>query len=417
MGTYDVVIIGGGINGAGIAQCAAAAGFSVLVLEKGCIGGQTSANSSKLIHGGLRYLETGQLSLVRKSLAERAMLLKLAPSLVKPIPFYIPVYQDSKRNKWTLRVGLSLYALLSDFDPLARFKSLPVMQWSQITGLKLQGLIVVYQYWDAQTDDKALTQAVMDSAQTLGAKILSNTRSDTIIHHQDGCEVHYYCEADLASDSGLDSDLDLNSGLEKESQTNPMLTKVRVGCVINAAGPWVNQVLENVEPPISVEEVEYIQGSHLLLDIAPPLGVLYLESCFDARVVFVMPWKGKTLIGTTEIQLNSVGDKPTPTREEIEYLLGIYCHYFPHSSPIDQLESLILYTFCGVRVLPKHNSHVFDMPRDILLKSTVSHPKIMTLYGGKLTTYRSTAKEVVAWMEGLLGKRMKVAHFDSLKLG
>ncbi|MGL4746222.1 MAG: FAD-dependent oxidoreductase, partial [Shewanella sp.] len=171
MSSYDIAIIGGGISGVGIAQYAAAAGYSTLLIEKGEIGGQTSANSSKLIHGGLRYLESGQINLVRKSLLERRNLLDLAPSLVKPVPFYIPVYQDSQRNPLTIRAGLSLYALLSEFDPLGRFVSIPAVHWHRFKGLKLSGLKAVFQYWDAQTDDKLLTQAVARSAQALGAHI------------------------------------------------------------------------------------------------------------------------------------------------------------------------------------------------------------------------------------------------------
>lgn len=161
MSSYDIAIIGGGISGVGIAQYAAAAGYSTLLIEKGEIGGQTSANSSKLIHGGLRYLESGQVNLVRKSLQERRHLLDFAPSLVKAVPFYIPVYQDSQRNPWTIRAGLSLYALLSEFDPLGRFVSIPAVHWHRFNGLKLQGLKAVFQYWDAQTDDKLDRKSVV----------------------------------------------------------------------------------------------------------------------------------------------------------------------------------------------------------------------------------------------------------------
>ncbi|SQH75273.1 FAD-dependent glycerol-3-phosphate dehydrogenase, family protein [Shewanella benthica] len=386
MDTIDVVIIGGGINGAGIAQCASAAGYSVLLLEKGAIGGQTSANSSKLIHGGLRYLETGQISLVRNSLSERRALLRLAPHLVKAVPFYIPVYDTSQRNQWAIRAGLMAYSVLSEFDPLGRFTSLPAVEWSKISGLKLQGLKAVFRYWDAQTDDKALTQAVMRSAQDLGAQVLRYAECDAIVHMPDHCEVSYLYQDDLVVQ--------------------------RASCVINAAGPWVNDVIESLVPPMAKEHVDLVQGSHLLLDIPAPSGILYLESCFDNRVVFVMPWKGKTLLGTTETILDKLAGKPESTREEISYLLGIYKHYFPTQGSVEQLENLIIDTFCGVRVLPKLNGSSFDRPREILLKTSITHPRLMTLYGGKLTTFRITSKEVVRWLASKLGKRTSIADVD-----
>ncbi|BAJ03547.1 FAD-dependent oxidoreductase [Shewanella violacea] len=390
MDTIDLVIIGGGINGAGIAQCASAAGYSVLLLEKGAIGGQTSANSSKLIHGGLRYLETGQISLVRNSLSERRALLRLAPHLVKAVPFYIPVYDTSQRNQWAIRAGLTAYSVLSELDPLGRFTSLPAVEWSNIAGLKLQGLKAVFRYWDAQTDDKALTQAVMRSAQNLGAQVLTHAECDAIVHTPDYCDVSYLHQDNLVIQ--------------------------RASCVINAAGPWVNDVIDSLAPPMAKESVDLVQGSHLLLDIPALEGILYLESCFDNRVVFVMPWKGKTLLGTTETLLQELDGKPESTREEIYYLLGIYKHYFPALGSVEQLEGLIIDTFCGVRVLPKRDGSSFHRPREILLKTSVTHPRLMTLYGGKLTTYRTTSKEVVQWVESKLGKRMSIADLDTLAI-
>lgn len=390
MDTFDLVIIGGGINGAGIAQSASAAGYNVLLLEKGAVGEQTSANSSKLIHGGLRYLESGQVSLVRKSLSERRALLKLAPSLVKPIPFYIPIYESSQRSQWTIRAGLSAYALLSELDPLGRYKSIPATKWPEIQGLKLQGLVAIFQYWDAQTDDKALTKAVMKSAIELGTKVLQQTRCDAILHRPDHCEISYQHQGEHL--------------------------KVAALCVINATGPWVNELIDCVTPPMAREEVELVQGTHLLLNIAPPDGILYLESCFDQRVVFVMPWRGKTLLGTTETPLASLEGKPKPKREEINYLLGIYQHYFADSGGIEILESKIIDTFCGVRVLPKQVGTSFERSRELWLQTRESHPRLLTLYGGKLTTFRSTAKEVTLWLEQMLGGRKVVADIDSLPL-
>ena len=169
--SYDLVIIGGGIHGAGIAQAAAARGLSVMVLEQSGIASGTSSRSSKLIHGGLRYLESGQFALVRECLHERTLLLKLAPQLVKLKSFYIPVYRDTTRRPWLLHLGLSLYALLGGLHPAVRFCRVPQSRWRNLDGLDTAQLEAVFQYNDAQTDDAALTRAVMRSAQQLGAQL------------------------------------------------------------------------------------------------------------------------------------------------------------------------------------------------------------------------------------------------------
>lgn len=390
MASFDIAIIGGGISGVGIAQYAAAAGYSTLLIEKGEIGGQTSANSSKLIHGGLRYLETGQINLVRKSLLERRHLLNLAPTLVKAVPFYIPVYDNSQRSPWTIRAGLSMYALLSEFDSLGQFVSVPAVHWHRFKGLKLKGLKAVFQYWDAQTDDKLLTQAVARSAQALGAEVYAEAEFLELEHRRETCELSFSHRGEIH--------------------------KAEASLVINAAGPWVNTVLNKVLPPLAGVELDWVQGAHVLLDIPAPDGILYLESCFDKRVIFVMPWYGQTLVGTTETELASLDKPPQATESEINYLLGIYKHYFPLTPEIDELKTKITQTFCGIRVLPKQNSQAFERPRDTLMKTSISHPRILSLYGGKLTTFRSTSAEVLEWIEKALGKREAIADVDKLSL-
>src|SRR6185436_2703518 len=168
---YDLLIIGAGIHVVGVAQAAAAAGYSVLVLEKTALAAGTSSKSSKLIHGGLRYLETGQLRLVRESLREREILLRVAPELVHLVPFYIPVYRRTRRRPWQITVGLSLYAALGGFTSANRFARLARDEWAALDGLETRALQAVFRYHDAQTDDAALTRAVMRSAQSLGAEL------------------------------------------------------------------------------------------------------------------------------------------------------------------------------------------------------------------------------------------------------
>lgn len=388
--SVDIAIIGGGISGVGIAQYAAAAGYRVLLIDKGEIGGQTSANSSKLIHGGLRYLETGQINLVRKSLKERRNLLNLAPTLVKPVPFYIPIYRESRRRPWAIRAGLSVYALLSELDPLGRFVSVPSVHWQRLQGLKLAGLEAVFQYWDAQTDDKLLTQAVARSAQALGADIYAQAELLGMEHRADGCTVRFS-----------------HDGRERQMEAS---------LVVNAAGPWVNEVIARVSPPLAAVDIDWVQGAHLLLAIPANDGILYLESCFDNRVIFVMPWYGQTLIGTTETELSSLTTSPQVTAAERAYLLGIYQHYFPLAGSLDELKDKIIKEYCGVRVLPKQPTQAFERARDTLMQTAVSHPRLLSLYGGKLTTFRSTSAEVLQWVTRHLGRRSALADVDRIIL-
>ena len=171
MKDFDVIIVGGGIHGAGVLQAVAAAGHSALLIEKQALASGTSSRSSKLIHGGLRYLESGQFALVRESLRERAVHLRIAPDLVELKPFFIPVYSDTRRRPWQLKLGLWLYALLGGFDSSTRFGTVPKSEWPQLDGLDTRNLDAVIRYYDAQTDDALLTRAVVDSARTLGGEL------------------------------------------------------------------------------------------------------------------------------------------------------------------------------------------------------------------------------------------------------
>ncbi|MGI2258756.1 glycerol-3-phosphate dehydrogenase/oxidase [Shewanella sp. GXUN23E] len=390
MGNTEILVVGGGIVGAGIAQAAAAAGYQVTLWERATLGGATSANSSKLIHGGLRYLESGQISLVKSCLEQRKALLKLAPDLVQAVPFYIPVYQDSRRGAVTIAAGLSLYAMLAELEPHGRFQLLPKSQWATLQGLSLQGLKHVFQYWDGKTHDSQLTRAVAASAGALGANILEGVSCDAIYQGARVCQV-----------SGHDG------------AGNPV--ECRASLVINACGPWVNGLLERVTPKLVGLPIDWVQGSHLLLDIEPPAGVLYLESHLDERVVFVIPWEGKTLLGTTETVLSAEPVAPTVTPAEEDYLLAIYGHYFTDWQE-SALRKLIVQRFCGVRVLPKAMGSAFGRSRETIIHSSGSHPGIISVYGGKLTEYRVTAQQVLTQIRQQLGTREAIADVDRLTL-
>ena len=386
---YDVVVAGGGIHGAGMAQAAAASGHSVLLLEQEAIAAGSSSRSSKLIHGGLRYLESGQLRLVRESLHERALMLKLAPELVRLQKFFIPVYDHSRRKPWQLRIGLSLYALLAGLDGAARFGTVPLSGWAQLDGLDTHGLRQVFYYHDAQTDDALLTAAVMRSAQSLGAELALPARFTGATLAGDEVQVRY-----------------LHNGSQLECTARVL---------VNAAGPWADALARCITPAISVPALELVQGTHLVLDGPPQQGVYYVESPRDGRAIFVMPWRNQLLVGTTEVRFHGDPAAVTPGPHEIHYLLGVLRHYFPKYR--DAAAAELRGAFAGLRVLPAGGGHAFHRSRETLLvPDRGARPRVLSIYGGKLTTWRAVAARAMALLAPSLPQRRVLARTDELEL-
>ena len=385
---YDVVVIGGGIHGAGIAQAAAANGYSVMLLEKTAIGAATSSKSSKLIHGGLRYLESFQFGLVKECLQERSILLRNAPELVRLVPFYIPVYKQTKRRPWKIRVGLQLYHALSKFDRDARFSLLPTQQWQSLDGLHIKDLLAVYQYFDAQTDDAALTKAVVHSARQLGAEVLCPASFDRATVTQQGCDV-------TISVAG-----------QQRSYTCSVL--------VNASGAWVNQVLKKCMPPQEGLTFDHVQGTHVIVNDSAKSGVFYLEAPQDQRAIFVIPWKGKTMVGTTETVFTGDVANVTPYESEITYLLDTYNHYFCDK---EKNKADVIDAFAGLRVLPRSSDSAFHRVRDTqLLLNVENKPRMVSVYGGKLTAYRSTSERVIQRIRASLPQRKPRGNTKELSL-
>jgi glycerol-3-phosphate dehydrogenase len=384
MQDVDVCVIGGGIQGCGVAQAAAAAGYKTILLEQTALAGATSSRSSKLIHGGLRYLESGQFALVAKSLAERERLIRNAPDLVRRVPFYIPIYKYSHRRPWQIGLGLSMYALLGRLQPGACYRKLDQHKWSTLDGLRQDGLQAVYQFWEAQTDDVQLTRAVMYSALQLGAQLL--------------CPVQFLA----AQRVGDRYQIDYLQGQNQDSLSSKVL--------INAAGPWVRDVHARVQSSVPMAENDLVQGAHLILKQSAPSGVYYVESPSDQRAVFIMPWHGQTLIGTTETIVHGDPAKVQPTEHEVDYLRNIAHYYFPHN------DDNVLEQFAGVRVLPKTERNVFNRSRDALLFTHRDLPGYVALIGGKLTAYRVTAEKVIQKMKTDLPLTKSIADTRILKL-
>lgn len=388
--SYDVVVVGGGIQGVGVAQAAAAAGHSVLLLEKTALAAGTSSKSSKLIHGGLRYLESYEFSLVHESLDERATLLRLAPDLVQLKRFYIPIFSRTRRRPWLVRSGLTLYAILGRMRKQVRFRKLPRSEWGGLDGLLTDGLDAVFQYHDAQTDDAALTAAVMRSAQGLGAELAMPAELVSAELTASGSVVKY-----------------LEDGSERSCEARVL---------VNAAGPWVNRVLERVTPLPRCQEIALVQGTHIVVSGDVERGLYYLEVPRDGRAVFIMPWKGNTLVGTTETRFRGDPDIVQPLRAEKNYLLRVLHRHFPRYRD----QCTMLDAFAGLRVLPAGPGHAFHRTREVILLSDREKdrepPRLLSVYGGKLTGYRATAEKVLARIAAALPARRPLADTRRLEL-
>lgn len=383
---FDIVVIGAGIHGAGVAQAGAAAGYRVLVLEQAKVATGTSSRSSKLIHGGLRYLEQFQFALVRECLQERDTLLRIAPELVNVRQFLIPIYRGSRRSPWQIYVGLKLYDVLAGSTPTPRSRRLARIQWSGLPPLKLDGLQAVFGYSDAQTDDALLTRAVMKSAESLGAQLRESARFLTASLNDEACEVQF----------------------EQQGSTHTIVSRT----LVNAAGPWAEKVAARVTPRAPQPALQLVQGSHILLSGLGVENCYYLEAPQDGRAVFVTPWKDLTLVGTTETPFT--GDDPASvaaTPKEIAYLETVAAHYFPGAQI--SLHS----AFAGLRVLPANRGAIFSRSRELLIVHNAGlQPRAVHMYGGKLTSYRSDALRVLKQLRSVLPGHKAVADTRQLVL-
>jgi len=382
---YDIAIIGGGIHGVGVAQASAAAGYRTVLLEQKHLAYGTSRWSSKLIHGGLRYLENFEFGLVRESLKERELLLKLAPDLVKRQNFYIPIYENTSRRPWKIRLGLLAYTVLAGGNKQTFFRSVPSTEWDSLDGLEKNGLGTVLQYTDAQTDDAKLTQAVMNSAIELGSDLICPAQFEQANRIEGGWQVAY-------SEKG--------NGHYFTTRT-----------LVNAAGPWASGLLANIDGGMPEFSTENVQGTHIELPGELNHGCYYMEVPSDKRAVFAMPWQGRTLVGTTEFTYKDDPHKVFSRDAAVEYLIKVYQHYFPRR------DATVLDRWAGLRVLPTSKGAAFKRSRETQLPvDNDLKPTVISIFGGKLTGYRVTAKKVIAKLKPSLPKVNERARTEELSL-
>lgn len=362
---FDVVIIGGGINGCGIAADAAMRGLKTLLIEKDDLASKTSSSSSKLIHGGLRYLEQYDFSLVKKALGERQMLLQMAPHLVHPIPLVLP-YKKQLRPAWLLRVGLFIY------DHLSRKNKLPNSQFIQRhSNTHLFAPLATdvqkgFLFYDCMTDDAQLTISNALQAKKYGAKIMPHT--------------------ELLEGKKNQNQWDLTIQTQNGQPHN-----IKAHVVINTAGPWVETVNDRLGIATHYH-LSLIKGSHILIPKLYSGDHGYLLQNQDQRVVFVLPYHDKTMIGTTDIKLTTLPEQLSISPEEISYLLQVVNTYFERSIQSQD----ILLSWSGVRPLIEHKDEKpQDLSRDYALHYSESPAPSLVVYGGKITTYRQLACDAV----------------------
>lgn len=377
MANYDLIIIGGGINGLGIAAEAATAGLSVLLADKSDWGAGTTSTSSRLIHGGLRYLQYGELGLVRESLHERGRLARRYPHLIHPIELMIPVYRGVGVEPWMLQVGLKLYDLLAR-DPLftrPRRLSKPEIA-AREPGLSHEALDAGFVYPDAQVEfPERVCVELARGAAGRGAVLLNHTRLTQLVWEQGrviGCVL-----------------IDELNGKERVETAS---------LVINAAGPWVDAVNRLLpQPPPRL--IGGTWGTHLVLPLRPegPRHHLYATAKRDGRPFFILPWDGRLLVGTTDVKYEGNPDEVRVEEWEIAYLLEELNRLFPAG---EYTEADVQMTTIGVRPLPaSHRKAGAVTRRHFLVDHEVKHGirGLASVVGGKLTTFRSLGESVVGW--------------------
>ena len=367
--TMDLLVVGGGINGAGIARDAAGRGLSVTLCERDDLASHTSSQSTKLIHGGLRYLEHYEFRLVAESLAEREVMLKLAPHLIEPLAFVLP-HEPHLRPAWMIRMGLFLY------DHLGGRMSLPKSFGVKLSGSRwgagLQPRFARgFVYADARVDDARLVIVNAMSARALGATI--RPRTALVSARRDGP----VWRAQL--DSG---------GVRSE---------VRARAIVNAAGPWVKDLLGRLHDDPGTASVRHVKGSHIVVPRVHPEEHAYILQNADKRIVFVIPYQQKySLIGTTDITVDDYAE-PHITEDEIDYLLKLANGYL--ATPLTQAD--IVWSYSGVRPLYDDGAaNPSAVTRDYVLKletgSEPMQPPLLSIFGGKITTYRPLAEAALA---------------------
>lgn len=372
---HDLVVIGGGATGLGIAVDAAARGLSVALVEAHDFSKGTSSRATKLVHGGVRYLAQGNLRLVSEALRERATLLRNAPHLAQPLPFVLPVYGARGRwlDRWFYGSGLVLYDLLASKASFGRTELLgTAAALERVPGLKREGLSGALHYWDGQFDDARLAVALARTAISLGALVVNHCAAIGLTH-RDGRVTGVVAE-------------DRESGEQHLLETS---------CVVNATGVWVDTV-RRMDLASSGDLVAPSQGVHLVVDseFLPGGCAVLVPRTNDGRVMFAVPWLGKTILGTTDTPRHDLAAEPEPFEAEIDLILGEAGRYLATAPSRADIRSV----WVGLRPLVKPQAEQAGETKHLSREHSVlvERSGLVTVTGGKWTIYRAMAEDVLA---------------------
>ncbi|MGE0312725.1 MAG: FAD-dependent oxidoreductase [Lautropia sp.] len=393
-GRHDLIVIGGGATGLGVALDAAQRGLTVALLEADDFAKGTSSRATKLLHGGVRYLAQGDVALVREALHERSRVLRNAPHLAQPLPFVMPVYGWRGRLalKWFYGAGLMIYDLMSGADRIGRtaFASRTrCLEW--MPGLRTANLAGAVRYWDGQFDDARLAIAIARSAAARGADVVGR------------CRV-----------VGLTRDQGRTTGVVAEDLESGLRLTLQAGCVVNATGVWVDEV-RRLDPDDEGDIVAPSQGVHLVVDrdFLPGREALLVPRTADGRVLFAVPWLGKLILGTTDTPREDLAIEPRAFEHEIAFILAEAGRYLARAPSRSDVRSV----WVGLRPLvnaPARRERAAGDPAKAETKTLsrehtvlVSDSGLVTVTGGKWTTYRAMAEDVLAccMARGLLPMR------------
>lgn len=379
--SYDLVIIGGGATGLGVALDAALRGFSVVLVESHDFAKGTSSRATKLVHGGVRYLAQGNISLVREALHERATLLHNAPHIAQPLPFVMPSYKLWEAPFYG--VGLKMYDALAGKSGLGPTEFLNRQETLQhLPTLQRAGLKGGVKYWDGQFDDARLALALARSAARQGALLINYCRANRLMH-EDGKLVGLACQD------------------QETGQSYTLSTR----CVINATGVWVDELRQQdgmamnafqAKKAVSIAAiVAPSQGVHVVVDreFLPTDHAMLIPKTADGRVLFAVPWLGKTILGTTDTPRHDLAREPEPFKEEVEFILNESANYLSQAPTRADVKSV----WVGLRPLVKPPEDEGDHTKKLSREHTVlvSSSGLVTVTGGKWTTYRAMAEDVL----------------------
>jgi len=373
----DLLVVGGGINGAGIARDAAGRGLSVVLCDQDDLGAHTSSASSKLIHGGLRYLEQREFGLVRKALLEREILLKSAPHIMRPLRFVMP-HDAGMRPAWLIRAGLLLY------DRLALREFLPPSSAIELAGHRAGAPLKpeftrAFAYSDGWVDDARLVVLNAVDAHERGTVVLPRTRCDEVERRVD----HWVARLRPAG-AGAGTPIE-----------------VRARALVNATGPWAARFAAQIGGAAPAHALRLVKGSHIVVPRLYDHACAYLFQHPDRRVVFALPYEGAfTLIGTTDVDFQGDPDGASIDTGEVTYLCALANRYFQRQVTAQD----VVWSYAGVRpLLDDGSAGAANVTRDYVLERDSAGAPLLSCFGGKITTYRKLAEQAVDWLAPLLG--------------